>query len=120
MYKISKTKEYQEWFEEETEKSKKKSKLKIKKNAEVVAFSPTRELLNENFLGRAIIECLKNNDPEGVIEIISTYLETINKMQSAQQVSLSRSTLYHSLKGKNPTLKTLAKLMHASALEMRK
>jgi DNA-binding phage protein len=101
------------------ESSKKVRKLKIKKDS-VIAFSPTRELLDEHFLGRAIIECLKDNDPEGVIEIISTYLETSNKMQSAQHASLSRSTLYHSLKGKNPTLRTLAKLMHASTLDIRK
>lgn len=94
-------------------------KIKIRRSL-ISAFSPTDELMDENFLGRAIIECLKDNDPEGVIEIISTYLETANKLQSAQHVSLSRSTMYHSLKGKNPTLKTLAKLMHASSLDMRK
>jgi len=100
--------------------SKKIQKLKIKKGSSVVSFSPTQELLDENFLGRAIIECLKDNDPEGVIDIISTYLETINKVQSAQRAQLSRSTLYHSLKGKNPTLRTLAKIMHASTMDARK
>ena len=100
--------------------SKKISKFKLKKSNLVSQFSPTQELLDENFLGRAIIECLKDNDPKGVIEIISTYLETINKVQSVQRVSLSRSTLYHTLKGKNPTLKTLAKIMHASTMDVRK
>ncbi len=100
--------------------SKKVQVFKLKKNVRVIDYSPTERLLDENFLGKVIFECLKDNDPEGVIEVISTYLETLNKVQSAQHVNLSRSTLYHSLKGKNPTLKTLAKLMHASTLDMRK
>ena len=41
--------------------------------------SPTEELLDENFIGKAILECLKNNDSEGVMEVISIYFNTLNK-----------------------------------------
>jgi hypothetical protein len=34
----------------------------------------TERLLDKNFIGRAIIECLKNNDPQGVIEILTAYI----------------------------------------------
>lgn len=94
--------------------------LKLKKGSSVVEFSPTQELLDKNFMGKAIMECLINNDPEGVVEIIEMYLDTVNKVQSIRNVKLSRSTLYHTLRGKNPTLKTLAKIMHSSTLPVRK
>ncbi len=77
--------------------------------------SPTDTLLNEDFISRAVWECLKNNDPEGVMEVIAAHLEAVNKTQLAKKVSMARSTLYHSLRGKNPTVTTLAKLIHAFA-----
>lgn len=89
------------------------SKMKRKKNAR--AYSPTQELLDENFIAMAVWECLKNNDPEGVVEIIETHLEIVNKVKASQSNDLSRSTLYHALKGKNPTIKTLAKLVNCCA-----
>ncbi len=49
-----------------------------------------------------------------MIEVITIYLEAVNKTQIAKQNSMARSTLYHTLKNKNPTLRTLAKLVHAS------
>ncbi len=72
------------------------------------------------FIGKAILECLKNNDPEGVMEILAIYLDTLNKTKSAEYANLPRSTLYHSLKSRNPTIKTLAKLIHASTLEAKR
>lgn len=77
-------------------------------------YSPTKRLLDKNFVGAAILECLSNNDPEGVMEIIQIYLDTLNKTQMAKKNSLARSTMYHSFKRRNPTVKTLAKLVHAS------
>lgn len=89
-------------------------KLKIKDFAGVQEYSPTEYLLDKNFVGAAILECLSNNDPEGVMEIIEIYLDTLNKTQMAKKTHLPRSTMYHSLKGRNPTVKTLAKLVYAS------
>lgn len=77
---------------------------------------PTKELLDTKRIGASIMECLLNNDPEGAMEIIEIYLDTVNRVQMAKKSHIPRSTLYHSLKHKNPTIKTLAKLMHASVV----
>lgn len=78
-------------------------------------WSPTKEILNVDNLAKAIVECLLNDDPDGVMEVIKIYLETVNRVQIAKKSKLSRATLYKALKHKNPTIKTLAKLIHAAA-----
>ncbi len=75
-------------------------------------YSPTKELLDEKFIAEAIWECLKNNDPEGVVEIIQAHLRVVNKSKAAASHSIPRSSLYNALKGKNPTIKALAKLVN--------
>src|SRR5260221_1747840 len=81
-----------------------KSSKKQKDSLKPIPDDPLKNLLDKKFIGEAILECLRNNDPEGVIEVISIYLETVNIAKSAEKTDLSRSTLYHSLKKKNPTL----------------
>ncbi|OGB83867.1 hypothetical protein A3F66_02465 [candidate division TM6 bacterium RIFCSPHIGHO2_12_FULL_32_22] len=92
----------------------------LKKDANIRPYEPLQHLTDEGFIGKAIVECLNNNDPEGVMEVISIYLNALKKVHFAQKADISRSTLYHSLRKKNPTIKTLAKLMHASTLETKK
>jgi DNA-binding phage protein len=87
-------------------------KLKLKKDVPVTECSATERLLDEKFIAQAIWECLKNNDPQGVVEIIETHLEVVNKVKAAQATDLSRATMYHALKSKNPTIKTLAKMIN--------
>ncbi len=87
--------------------------VKLKKGAKVKPYSPTKMLANEKFIGQVILECLKDNDPEGVIEALETYLEAVNKLRFASEAQVPRSTLYYLSKNKNPTLKTLAKTVHA-------
>lgn len=86
----------------------------------LIAYDPIKELTDENFIGKAILECLVNNDPEGVMEVIGIYLNALEKTEFVQKSHVPKSTLYHSLKSKNPTIKTLAKLMHATTSESRK
>jgi probable addiction module antidote protein len=93
----------------------KKSMAGTNKFADCREWSPTKEILDSDNLAKAVAECLLNNDPEGVLEVIQIYLETVNMTKVAKKSSLSRATLYHSLKNKNPTIKTLAKLIHATA-----
>ncbi len=80
----------------------------------VDAYNPTQALLDEDRIGRAIWECLKSGDSEGVIEIIQIHLEAFNKTQLAKDAHLPKTTLYHAFRSRNPTIKTLAKLVHAS------
>lgn len=85
----------------------------IKPGMGIDTYDPTEALLDEERIGRAIWECLKNGDPEGVIEVIQIHLEACNKTQLAKEANLSKTTMYHSFRSKNPTIRTLAKLVHA-------
>lgn len=91
----------------------------MKPNIQLKPYSIGEVVLEEGFLGKAISECLINNDPEGVIEIISIYLDALNKTTFAKNAGMHRSTLYQALKSKNPTIKTLAKVIY-SAVEASK
>lgn len=94
-------------------RSKNRPIKKLKKNTGIRESNPREELLNEELIGRAIWECLKNGDSEGIIEVIQIYLEAVNKTQIAKDSEMARSTMYHTLRSKNPTIRTLAKLIHA-------
>ncbi len=100
-------------FSINTSRSKNKPIIKLKKDTGIRECNPREELLNEELIGRAVWECLKDGDSEGVIEVIRIYLEAVNKTEIARENSMARSTMYHTLKGRNPTIKTLAKLIHA-------
>lgn len=93
----------------------KKSTQDTNKFSDCLEWSPTKEILDPNNLARAVAECLLHNDPDGVVEVIQIYLETVNMVQLAKKSELSRATLYHAFKNKNPTIKTLAKVIHAMA-----
>lgn len=93
--------------------SKNKRIIKLKENTGVRKNNPREDLLDEELISRAVWECLKEGDSEGVIEVIKAYLEAVNKTEIAREASMARSTMYHTLKSKNPTIKTLAKLIHA-------
>lgn len=90
-------------------------KFKLKKNANVTEIDSVKRLTDEKFIGEAIFDCLKNNDPDGLMEVISTYLKAVNKVKASEANKLSRATMYKALKGKNPTIKTLAKLVNCCA-----
>jgi len=80
---------------------------------------PLSNLIDEQNVGLAILECLQNNDPGGVMEVVAIYLDAMNKSKLIETGEIPKSTFYHSLKNKNPTLKTLAKMVslytHADA-----
>ena len=84
--------------------------MKLRKNTGVRESNPREELLDEELIGRAVWECLKDGDSEGVIEVIQTYLNAFSKTLISKETSTARS---HTLKSKNPTVKTLAKLVHS-------
>ncbi len=91
----------------------KKTVRTIKTEMGIDAYDPTEALLDEERIGRAIWECLKNGDSEGVIEVIQIHLQAVNKTQLAKEADMPKTTLYHSFRSKNPTIRTLAKLVHA-------
>jgi len=87
--------------------------VKLKNASKFKEYDPTTRLLDKKSLGSAIVECLMDNDPEGIIEMIEDYLDTLNKSKISKDSGVSRSTVYTFLKGKNPTIKTLAKIVSA-------
>ena len=89
-------------------------KLRLKKGVKLAKHDPFKSLLDEGLIAQAFWQCLKENDPEGAMEVISVHLNALNKVHLAKDAEMSRSTLYHSLKRKNPTIKTVAKLIHCS------
>lgn len=88
--------------------------LKIKKNAKITKFDPDK-CLTTDFIGSAIMECLLNNDPDGIVELLAIYLDEKNKVKLLKEADVSRSTLYQALKHRNPTIKTLAKIVSTAA-----
>jgi DNA-binding phage protein len=77
---------------------------------------PKDSLMDLQKVGAALLECLIDNDTETFIEILESFLR-INKLQTAKKANISRSTVQLALsKSGNPTLKTLAKIVHESSL----
>ena len=89
------------------------SMIKLKKTPR--EYNPMKDLLDDQLIAKAVWECLKDNDPDGVIEILEAHLRAKNKSKLAREHDLPRTTLYHAFKSKNPTLHTVAKLVHAIA-----
>ena len=89
--------------------------IKFKKKP--IDIDPLEDLLNEELIAQAIWECLRDNDPEGVIEVLEAHLEARNKSKISRDHNIPRITYYHALKNKNPTLSTLAKIVHATVEE---
>jgi probable addiction module antidote protein len=88
------------------------SMIKLKKKPR--EYDPMKDLLDDQLIAKAVWECLKDNDPDGVIEILEAHLRAKNKSKLAREHDLPRTTFYHAFKSKNPTLQTLAKLVHAT------
>jgi DNA-binding phage protein len=88
--------------------------LKLKASSKVRIHYPEKTLLDEKLVGEAILECLKENDTEALMEILEGYLSALNKSQFSKDSKIPRRTLYHTFKRKNPTIKTLAKIVHAA------
>lgn len=75
-------------------------------------FNPDEFFKNENDVARALFQCLVENDTETFMEILDSYLR-VNRTQIAHNTNLSRSTVSLALSKKgNPTLKTIAKIVH--------
>ena len=89
-------------------------KVNLNKVKGLTRVSPLKELVDPQQTALAILECLQNNDPEGVMEMITIYLDALNKAHLTQKAHLPKSTMYSALRHRNPTIKTLAKIMHAS------
>lgn len=126
-YTIYFTPEYNEWLEQQPKKEQyqiehriaankngqdkdiakakniylKRKKISIEDFEGVKPYNSVKRLLDKKFVGAAILECLSNNDPEGVMETIEMYLTVLNKTRLAKANQIPRSTLYHSCYAQN-------------------
>ena len=80
----------------------------------ITAFNPAETLEDIKLIGAAIMECLIENDPDGVMEVVESHLEAINKSKFLKEAGVPRSTMYNLLRMKNPTIRTLAKIMYVA------
>lgn len=94
--------------------SREQQHLRLKKGVKTTRFNPDK-YLSADFIGAAIMECLLNNDPEGIVELVQIYLEEHNKAEFLKEAGVSRSTAYQAFRHKNPTIKTLAKIVSTAA-----
>lgn len=91
------------------------TEFSIKEDIGLKEYDPVKNLLDINKMGAAIMQCFIENDTEGVLEIVENYLYAVNKTQFLKEANVPRSTMYNFFKRRNPTIKTLAKIMHTSA-----
>jgi len=70
---------------------------------------------NKKEVAQALLECLIENDTETFMEILDAYL-AVNRTHVAQRSKLTRATITQAFsKTGNPTLKTIAKIVHEAA-----
>lgn len=53
---------------------------------------PLKELIDPKKTALAIVECFQNKDPEGAMEMIVIYLNTLNKAKLSKQVNKAEKT----------------------------
>lgn len=86
--------------------------LNLRKQVKLKTHHPEETFKNHSKVGAALLESLIDNDTEAFIEILDAYLR-INRSRVAKSAKMARSTVQLALsKHGNPTLKTLAKIVH--------
>lgn len=100
--------------EQKVMKAKESANVVIREDAGITEVDPISNLLDPNLIGSAIMQCLIENDPAGVMEIIESHLYALNKSKFLRKAKVPRSTMYQLLQRKNPTIKTLAKILYAT------
>ena len=84
----------------------------LKKRVNTETFHPEKVFKGHKKVATILLNCLIDNDTEAFLEILDSYLR-VNRRRIAKKARLARSTVQQALSGKgNPTLKTLAKIVH--------
>lgn len=67
---------------------------------------------DKELVGKSILECLIDNDPENFMNILESFV-SVNKKRVAESADIARATVHNAFSKKgNPTLKTIAKIVH--------
>lgn len=100
-----------------TELSRKQKTMREKKelNDEEVLIvkkhDPFKHLLDIDNLVRAIRECIEENDPEGLIEVIEIYLDALEKSKFLRKAKIPLVAALDTSKSSNPKINTLIKVV---------
>ena len=90
--------------------------LKVNKKAKLEKHDSEGFFKDFDKVGTALLESLVQNDTEAFIEILDAYLK-VNRARVARRSKMSRSAVQHALSRKgNPTLKTIARIVHDSVV----
>jgi DNA-binding phage protein len=89
-------------------------KLKLKSREGIRIHHPEKTLMDEKLVSESILQCLKENDTEALMEILEGYLSVLNRSKFSRESNVPRRTLYHALRKRNPTIKTLGKIFYAA------
>lgn len=87
--------------------------LEIKNLEGLEEWTPETRLLSKDFILKAVVECLKNGDAKGAVEVVMTYIKALNRHKLSREAHVSLSTIEHCLQHKNPTIETAFKLLSA-------
>jgi DNA-binding phage protein len=91
--------------------------VKTNHKKDITRWSAEDSFSDPSKVGAALLQCLIDNDTETYIEILESYLR-MNKLQVAKKAKMPRSTVQLAFsKSGNPTLKTLAKIVHEASLK---
>ncbi len=85
---------------------------KNKKRGRSLEHRPQAFFRSHKKVAEALLQSLEDNDAGAFLEILDAYLQ-INRTKIAQETLLSRTTVQKALSKKgNPTIKTIAKIVH--------
>jgi probable addiction module antidote protein len=87
--------------------------VKLKPGVKTTSWHPAKEMADPAKVIKALFDSLLDGDTEAFKEILQAHLEARNISKLAKESGISRRTIYAALsKGGNPSLDTIAKLVH--------
>ncbi|MBI3508603.1 MAG: hypothetical protein HY069_03065 [Chlamydiia bacterium] len=85
--------------------------ISLREDRNIEPLHAAEKLQDIHLIGTAVMQCLIANDPDGAMDAIESHLEAMNLSRFLKQAKIPRSTMYKLFKTKNPTIKTLAKIV---------
>ena len=90
--------------------------IRLKTRKGLSRFDSKKVLSDHDSVMQALMECLKHGDADGFKEILSAYLEVVNKAAFAKRAGIPERTLFRMLTPDgNPTLENLARVFSVLA-----
>lgn len=87
-------------------------RVSIKHN-DLEEVNPSNFFKDPSKVALALFQALIENDTKAFIDILDAYLD-VNRTVVAKKSLLARSTIQQAFSGGNPTLKTIAKIIHTA------